>query len=380
MPNSPSSAFSTATKTAPIRVAFCGPIGQPGQPAGGGYEAANRRTCDALRRRGVCVLEWPYPKVCSGRWRKLWRYGAHFLRTAVCLLVKRQQYDVFHLTPLNMHFALAETVLVSCAKWAGRPVLFDVRAGTFMRHYNGGSAFYRGTVKRTLRLATRVGVEGQEYVEFVKQHTTQPVFYFPNYVDSPSLQRQLPVRHLLAGDEIRFIYFGRLVPEKGVETALQTLALLMKRGHAVALELIGEGSPAYLAAMKQCYAHLPVTWTDSLPVENILQRARHAHFFFFASRHEGEGHSNSLNEAMSVGLVPVCSTQGFTQSVVGDAGVVLPVDSSPETYAQAVEELVQLGQWAELSQRARHRLQTLYSEDAVVPMLMQTYQDLLLKR
>jgi glycosyltransferase involved in cell wall biosynthesis len=110
-----------------------------------------------------------------------------------------------------------------------------------------------------------------------------------------------------------------------------------------------------------------------LPVEAVLERAAMAHFFIFASRHDGEGHSNALNEAMSVGLVPVCSDQGFTRSVVGDAGVVLPVAAQASDYAAAIEDILLSDRWGDLSKRARERVRSRYSEEATLPALIDIY-------
>jgi glycosyltransferase involved in cell wall biosynthesis len=360
-----------------IRVAFCGPIGAPGKPAGGGYEAANRRNCDALARHGVAVVELPYPKVTASAVRRLWRYAASFAKAAAFLLRHRADYDLLHLTPLNMHFALPETLLLSCARRAGKPVLLDVRAGTFTRHYRNGGTFYRRTIDRSLRLASRVSVEGLEYMPFVRERSHATVFYFPNYVDSPAL-RNLPAARADSGEQlVRLVYFGRIVAEKGVETTLAALALLRAQGHQVALEFIGDGPADYIAALAQRHASLPVTWTAGLPVHETMQRAAQAHFFVFPSRHAGEGHSNALNEAMSVGLVPVCSEQGFTRSVVGEAGVVLPVDATAADYAQAIGRILAEGRWARLSESARTRVRALYSEEAALPALVSHYRQML---
>ena len=360
-----------------IRVAFCGPIGAIGKPAGGGYESANRRNCDALARRGIAVTELPYPKVTAGSIAKLMRYSASFVRAATFLVWRRKDYDLLHLTPLNMHFAMAESWLLACARWMGKPVLLDIRAGTFVRHYEGGSALYRRTIDRSLRLASQVMVEGEDYVPFVRQRTSAPVMHFPNYVDGPAL-RQTPVaRSLDRGAPVRLLYFGRIVAEKGVETALAALVVLLARGHVVELELVGDGPAAYIAELRQRHAKLPVVWCAGLPVDALLQRAAAAHFFIFASRHDGEGHSNALNEAMSVGLVPVCSDQGFTRKVVGDAGAVLPVAAQASDYAKIIEDILLTDRWETLSRCARERVRTRYSEEATLPPLIDTYRRML---
>jgi glycosyltransferase involved in cell wall biosynthesis len=360
-----------------IRVAYCGPIAAIGKPAGGGYESANRRNCDALTRRGVTVVELPYPKVTAQPLLRLLRYGASFLQVAFYLLARRGDYDLLHITPLNMHFAWPESLLVSSARRAGKPVLLDIRAGTFVRHYAGAGMLYRAAIDRTLRRASEVAVEGPAYIPFVRERTQAQARHFPNYVDGPALGTAPAPRALDETAPVRLVYFGRLVAEKGIETALDTLALLIENGHAAELEFIGDGPAAYLALLRQRHAHLPVTWTASMPVAAILQRVAGAHFFIFASRHDGEGHSNALNEAMAIGLVPVCSEQGFTRSVVGNAGVVLPVGAPPSDYAAVIADILWNRSWATLSQRASTRVRALYSEEAAVPALIDSYRQML---
>lgn len=64
----PTAATDTSAQSRTLRGALRGPIAPAGEPASGGYKAANRRTCDALRRHGLTVLEWPYPRTRKRCW------------------------------------------------------------------------------------------------------------------------------------------------------------------------------------------------------------------------------------------------------------------------------------------------------------------------
>lgn len=369
-----------STTSAPpgaLRVALCGPIAARQRAAQGGYEAANRRTSDALARRHVPVLELPYPPPQGGRRTALLRYAARFVQHAVWLIVHRRHYDVLHLTPLNMRFAPAELLLIVAARVAGRPVLMDVRAGTFVRHYGGAGALYRRVVDTELALADRVAVEARDYMAFVAERSRQAPFYFPNYAEtapdgSDGAERPGPSPDGL----VRLVYFGRLVPEKGVDTVLEATSLLLAQGLRVRLDLVGDGPHDYLLALRRRHATLPVYWHGSLTGVRLAEVVRSAHFFLFPSRHDGEGHSNALNEAMACGVVPICSRQGFSASVVDDAGEVLPVDAQASAYAEAVAGVLSSGRWSTLSRRAVQRVREHFSEDATVPALIATYREM----
>jgi glycosyltransferase involved in cell wall biosynthesis len=363
------------------RVALCGPIAAPQRAAQGGYEAANRRTVDALVRRGVPVLERPYPPPQGGRRAALLRYAACFARHAVWLMTQRERYDVLHLTPLNMRFAPAELLLIAAARLARRPVLMDVRAGTFVRHYGGAGALYRRVIDAELALADRVAVEARDYMPFVEQRTRQAPFYFPNYASTAQHEGLAGERPGPGPDGVlRLVYFGRLVPEKGLDIVLQTTALLAAQGLRVRLDLIGEGPHDYLLALRRQHANLPVCWHGGLAGARLTEVVRGAHFFLFPSRHDGEGHSNALNEAMALGVVPICSRQGFSASVVEDAGAVLPVDAPASSYATAVTDVLTSGRWSDLSRRAVQRVQAHFSEEATLPALITVYRDLVARR
>jgi len=155
---------------------------------------------------------------------------------------------------------------------------------------------------------------------------------------------------------------------------------LIARGRSATLELIGDGPSDYLARLRAQHAGLPVSWQAGLPMHTLLERAARAHVFIFPSRHDGEGHSNALNEAMALGLVPVCSAQGFSRSVVGNAGIVLPVSAGAADYADALDGLFAADRWQRFSARAAARVRALYSEDATLPALLDTYRRMLLTR
>jgi glycosyltransferase involved in cell wall biosynthesis len=352
------------------RVLFCGPIAPIGQAAGGGHEAANRRTCDALAARDLEVLELPYPRPHDRAWSKASRYALTFLHHAAYVMFRRSRYDVLHLTPLNMQFAWAESLLIACARVAGRPTLMDIRAGTFVRHYHGAGNLYRRAIDLSLRLAGRVAVEGREYIAFVRQRHGRAPFYFPNYVTS---RRVAPTAHGV----LRIIYVGRIVPEKGIDTALQATAALVRQGLTVRLDLVGDGPSAYIDMLRWRHPGLPVCWHGALPPGTLLPILAGAHFFLFPSRHDGEGHSNALNEAMALGVVPISSRQGFSPSVVGDSGTLLRVDAPAEDYASAMLQIVIDGRWSVLSSRASARVGDQFSEDATLPGLIEVYRGML---
>jgi glycosyltransferase involved in cell wall biosynthesis len=354
-----------------VRIAYCGPIAQPRRPARGGYESANRRLIDDLRRRGADVLEFAYPLALGSKFAKGVAYSRHFAAIALELVQQRRRFDILHLTPLYRQFIYAEALLCLVAWSLGKRVMLDIRAGSFIQHYQDRSPAYRKLVDALMARADILAVEGREMIPFAKTRHERPILYLPNYVNPRADQARPSAKQ--RGDTIRIVFLGRVVPEKGIETAIAAIEALQDRGLRTQFEVIGDGDPDYMNALKRRTVNLPVTWRGSLPPEAIRTGLAAAHFFIFPTRHFGEGHSNALTEAMAEGVVPVCSAHGFNCSVVAETGGVLSHDASAADYADAIATIWANGSWPELSATAQKRVARHFTGDVVVSDLIGCY-------
>jgi glycosyltransferase involved in cell wall biosynthesis len=358
------------TRTA--RIAYCGPIAQPGQPARGGYESANRRLIDDLRLRGRDVLELPYPVALGSKAAKGLAYLRRFAAIALEMVRQRRRFDILHLTSLYGYFLFPEAVLCLIARGLGKRVVFDVRAGCFVKVYEEYGPVYRAVADAVLRRADLLAVEGQEYLPFVEARRDCAILYLPNYVSGLDLD-PCKARMISTHGPLRLVFLGRVVPEKGIEKAIDALESLLADGVDATLDVIGGGEEAYLDELQARTRDLPVAWAGSLSPEQSRSRAAQAHFFVFPSQHRGEGHSNALTEAMSEGLVPVCSEQGFSGSVVAETGRVLPMRADGAAYAAAIAEIWRSGSWGTLSAAAHARIVRNFTGDVVLAGLIASY-------
>jgi glycosyltransferase involved in cell wall biosynthesis len=78
---------------------------------------------------------------------------------------------------------------------------------------------------------------------------------------------------------------------------------------------------------------------------------------------------------MASGLVPVCSDHGFNRDVVGDCGFIVPVGATADDYAAVLLAAVRSpGLLKDLSLRARSRVESLFSDARIVPLLLEQYK------
>lgn len=359
----------STTGQSATRIAYCGPIAQPGQPARGGYESANRRLIDDLRRRGLDVLEFAYPVALGSKALKGLAYGRRFAAITAELVQQCRRYDVLHLTPLYRHFLYGEAALCFVAWSLGKKVLLDIRAGSFIRHYRGRSRVYRAVADTLIRRADLVAFEGKEHIQFAEARRDKPVIYLPNYVRPPVMSQ--PSHR---GDAVaRLVFLGRVVEEKGIRTAIDALRALDDMGIQAHLDVIGGGDEDYVTTLKHETANDAVTWHGALSPDAVRPQLASAHFFIFPTRHAGEGHSNALTEAMAEGVVPICSANGYNHSVVADAGRILRLSAGPDDYAKTIADLWRRNAWPALSAAARERVAQNFTSDAVVSGLIRHY-------
>lgn len=353
----------------PLIVAYCGPIAPRGEPARGGYEAANRRLIDDLRRAGLTVVEAPYAPLRKTLVAKLFAHGFGFAALAARVLVQGGRWDIFHITPLRDVFAVPEALLCRLAKLRGAKLVVDLRAGTLADSLTRPQRYQRDALVDMLRRADTISVEGLEYVPLVAPYDADPL-YLPNYVDAASIGTGAEP----PGAQVNLVVLGRIVPEKGIEAALDCVRSLQQRGLNPRLAVIGQGEEAYMASLRQRSADLPVEWLGAIPHHLVQVRLAGSHFFVFPSQHYGEGHSNALTEAMSQGLVPIVSDNGFNRGVVAETGIVLPRSASGADYADAIARVLEAGNWADRSAAARQRIADQYVGQKLVAALVARYR------
>lgn len=366
--------MSITNLNSPARIIFCGPIPLPGDAPTGGYEACNSRTIAALRAAGNTVQELRYPQPRGGAAAKLsgyWRGFRALLAEIGCL----RSGDLLHMTGLYKQFVVAEYLMLRRARRQGLRTVYDVRAGSMLRHYSRLGSVYRWLFRKTLRCADLVMIEGMEYASFVETHTGRRPFYLPNHV---GLDGAVAAAGRAGATQPRLIYVGRITVEKGIEIALESTRLLARQGLPCTIAIVGLGDAALLARLRVEYADVDVEWLGPLQASQVLAQFGRSHFFMFPTRHTGEGHSNALTEALATGCVPIAAENGFNLSVIGTAGRVLPLTADAEAYARAVRELWEAdGQWAATSTLAARRALELFSTDQVIARLQDAYAQLL---
>lgn len=169
--------------------------------------------------------------------------------------------------------------------------------------------------------------------------------------------------------EIRLLFLGNLMPEKGYTDALAVAAAL-DATHAVRLDLVGRWpSPAAEAAFAERVAATGLTGRvvahGGVAHDAIKRFALDADLLVFPSTHPSEALPVAVLEALNAGT-PVVGYQhaGLPEVVRDGAGRLVPPGDA-EALADAARQLVAPQAWAEASAAARRRFEAAYGPRAV---------------
>lgn len=166
--------------------------------------------------------------------------------------------------------------------------------------------------------------------------------------------------------KLHLVYFGRFSPVKNVDVVILALKCLLDARYNADLSLIGGCPDDYRARLDKIIdeAQIPqgsILFFGPQPMARIFEILSGSHYFVFPSQEPKEGHSNSLTEAMAMGVVPIVSNAGFNASICGLPELVLE-EVTPEAIANKIMNIESAQRWKELSQYVYNRFKENYTE------------------
>jgi glycosyltransferase involved in cell wall biosynthesis len=178
---------------------------------------------------------------------------------------------------------------------------------------------------------------------------------------------------------LAIVYVGRLVPEKGLDTLLQALAV--NRAERWHLTVVGEGPERerleQMASEHRLAAR--VRWAGALPPDRLARLWTEVDVLVLPSRtlpDWTEPAGQVLMEAMAHEVAVVGSDAGVIPEVIGDAGVVVPAGDAVQL-AAALRRLAADGERRPLIQAGRARVMQRFAEDAVAEATMRFWGEIL---
>lgn len=267
------------------------------------------------------------------------------------LLCGRRKNSAFmHLTyagPLVPY----ELWLTTLARLLGYQCIEYLKGGQVVDFYEHGNKLHKWMFKKNMDMQSIAFFEGIESLEIAKKVTNTQLVHFPNYCFDEIIPKNIESKPT---NQINLLYFGRIAPNKNIHIIMETFELLCKKHDNIYLTLIGGvGQSKTYAEYIDCQIanskHKDhIIRMGNTPFSTIKEIMKFQHFFIFPSKEQCEGHSNSLNEAMAMGVIPIVSDYHFNRSIVADDRFVV-VGYDAIAYSNKIEDLINNYDLQELS-------------------------------
>ena len=344
-------------------IIFYAPVGTgvPVHMLGGG-EKGCRRTREILTGAGYNLITVDKPVMGKGAKQYMLMAIKAYLRIIKSLLANKNA--LLYVVGFYEKNVYLEWLILSTGKFLHHKTIYEARNGRLIKAYADYGKQYKHFMDSIIEKADVIFAQGLEYIDFIKQSFGKQAIYTPNYVLNRSL---LPYEGDRPFETIKLLYFGRVSESKNIDVVLKVAGELEKRGYRAETTIIGGYQKDYKKKLDELAEKLKlnsVRFLGQQQFEVIRDELQRAHFFIFPSQEKMEGHSNSLTEAMTFGVVPVVSTAGFNASIVSKSELVV-TDIDYKKYADVAERIVKDGTWREYSQYVYDRVKENYTEDRI---------------
>lgn len=361
-------------------ILFYGPVGKKDKVIIGGGETGNSKTIKILLDNNykVVLIPKPYPIIKN-------TFGGliYFFQLVSCyinIISKISQIKGaknLHVTGFYYHLIYFETVLLLTSKIFNITTVYEVRAGGFIKSYLDRTFIYRYFVRLALRISDVILTQGKENITFIQKYSNKPILHYPNFVKD-SLITVNNIESRVNSIIIKLVYFGRLARSKNIDFIIRVCKLLRQSGLNATLDLIGQGDKEYLNfienEIKKYSLSSSVFVLEPMDESALFKVLITKHFFIFPSKEKREGHSNALTEAMSCGVVPIVSDNGFNRFVI-DNDYLIPNQYVPQAYAEKIHEIWKKGLWETFSNQVYNNAINNFKESTVSKILLSAYSD-----
>lgn len=288
------------------------------------------------------------------------------------LVKRRHTFNILHSHQMFGHAVVSTLV----ARWFGKKNIIKLAcAGTFGDLEVFSQFRFAEWGLQVLRTADAMVAISNEIRSELLRYGFAPerIHYIPNGVDLEMFRRSRPWP---ANSSKRFILLGRRSPQKGIDTALKAVKILVEKGLGDGLELKLYGWDYAEWDYRQMARELEVDrYVNFLPYENNVHEVyQEAYGLILPS--VGEGLSNVLLEGMAMELPVIASRVSGTAEVVDhqESGLLTP-PGSPEALASAMELILSNPDFAlSLGRQARKKVQSHYSLDVVAQRYANLYE------
>ena len=258
------------------------------------------------------------------------------------------------------------------------PILYHIKAGIFVDWLKSCRYWEKKMALFILARADVILCEGQVYVDYLRSELRIESHYFPNFV--PEGEIPTNVGSKLTEDKIRVLFVGFCYEGKGVFELVEGCQMAATGGMRVELTLVGqehEYFTRFLDSQNASGLSITVNRMGTMEHDEVLALYETHDVFCMPTRHRGEGHTNTINEAMMMGMVIVSTRHGFLERVLADNSSFFLDDLTPTDIAKTLKTIhIDRDEARQRAKRARTRLMSCFTSNTAFSNLSAHYRTL----
>ena len=209
-----------------------------------------------------------------------------------------------------------EFLIVVISNILNKPILYEIKAGSFKTKYNSSKWFYKYFIKYILSNSKIILVEGKAYINFLKNKFNKECVYFPNVVPNNEIPSNISEK--FKEGLTRVLFVGYAYEGKGIFELFNACRELSFRGKKIRLTIVGELHNDFKSYVEDNNSNLIFECKGKLKHQEVLEQFKLNDVYCYPSKHLGEGHNNTINEALMNQMV-ICSTlNGFLGSFLNE--------------------------------------------------------------
>ncbi len=301
------------------------------------------------------------------------------LKRIIQSLIGQQKPKAIHVLAQYRTATIREFLLSIIASLLNISYLYEIKAGAFISFYNHANILNKFFIKYIIKNAKIVLCEGEVYIPFIKKKFGKESYYLPNFV--PSSEIPIKSNSLFNDEVLRVIFVGYCTRAKGVfELVDGVYQLARKSSFRIELTLVGSEEKEFSTYLNKLVKskNLTINRLGCLNHKDVLHNLSKNDIYCYPTSHKGEGHNNSINEAMMYGLVVVTTRHGFLDQLLNNNSSYFLNGISSKNISDTLEEVYNnKGKAKEKAKNARKKLISSYSDKIIYKDLIRYYHILM---
>jgi glycosyltransferase involved in cell wall biosynthesis len=256
-----------------------------------------------------------------------------------------------------------------------RPLILDIRGGSFVLWLESANLLQRSMARWVLRHAEVILGQGVAVVAYLRPLYGDKVHYFPNFIQSIYLPSSVEPR--CTQRQLGVIFVGYCYAGKGVFELVEGCARAAQKGLSIRLTLVGAESPDFRSYLDNypVTVGLSITRCGAVGFDHVQSLLSGHDIFCFPTRHVGEGHPNAITEAMAHALVIVTTRHGFICDVLDETSAYFVDSGSADAIADMLVHIdLHRAEAQHKADKARITVQERFMEAQVLGQLDALYR------